>query len=61
MSRFFEPVDYASLQVMIAEGEIALEKAQAVNRSIIAENSGLLLAVSDAIGLMLKLASGSLA
>lgn len=57
MNRHFEPTDYASLFSKIQELEAALQNKTALVRSVIAENAGILLAVDDALSLVVKFAA----
>lgn len=57
MNRHFEPTDYASLFAKNQELEAALQKKTVLVRSVIAENAGILLAVDDALALIVKFAA----
>lgn len=57
MDTQFEPQDFASLTQKRIELESALERKAVLVRSVVAENAGILLAVSDAIDLIVKFAA----
>lgn len=56
MNSIFEPTDHYSLSIKKMEAEAALAQKTNLANSLIAENAGLLLAIDDAIELMIAFA-----
>lgn len=57
MDKHFEPTDYTSLFEKNEELESKNQNLSAVVRSVVAENAGILLAIDDAISLIVKFAA----
>lgn len=49
----FEPIDYATLKQTVIELEATVEQKAELARSVVAENAGMLLAVDDAITMLI--------